>query len=102
MAVLAISTGTVWQKRFGTAADLKTGTAVQYIAAAALTAICAFTFETRVMIWSPQLIFAVVWLTLAISIGAILALLVMIREGAMSKVASLFYLVPGQLRSWPI
>ena len=54
---------------------------MQYIAAAALTAICAFTFETRVMIWSPQLIFALVWLTLAISIGAILALLVMIREG---------------------
>jgi len=94
-AVLAISTGTVWQKRFGTTGDLKTGTAVQYIAAATLTAICAFAFETRVMIWSPQLIFALVWLTLAISIGAILALLVMIREGAMSKVASLFYLVPG-------
>ncbi|MHC5231818.1 DMT family transporter [Brucella sp. LJL56] len=94
-AVLAISTGTVWQKRFGTTGDLKTGTAVQYIAAAALTALCAFAFETRVMIWSPQLIFALVWLTLAISIGAILALLVMIREGAMSKVASLFYLVPG-------
>ena len=95
VAVLAISTGTVWQKRFGTASDLKSGTAVQYIAAATLTAICAFAFETRVMIWSPQLIFALVWLTLAISIGAILALLVMIREGAMSKVASLFYLVPG-------
>ncbi len=94
-AVLAISTGTVWQKRFGTTGDLKTGTAVQYIAAAALTALCAFSFETRVMIWSPQLIFALVWLTLAISIGAILALLVMICEGAMSKVASLFYLVPG-------
>jgi drug/metabolite transporter (DMT)-like permease len=79
-AVLAISTGTVWQKRFGTTGDLKTGTAVQYIAAATLTAICAFAFETRVMIWSPQLIFALVWLTLAISIGAILALLVMIGE----------------------
>ncbi len=95
VAVLAISAGTVWQKRFGSVGDLKTGTAVQYIAAAILTAICAFAFETRIMIWSPSLIFALVWLTLAISIGAILALLVMIREGAMSKVASLFYLVPG-------
>lgn len=95
VAVVAISTGTVWQKRFGTAGDLKAGTAVQYIAAAALTLIGAFVFETRVVVWSPQLIFALVWLTLAISIGAILALLVMIREGAMSSVASLFYLVPG-------
>lgn len=95
VAVVAISTGTVWQKRFGTAGDLKAGTAVQYIAAAALTLIGAFVFETRVVVWSPQLIFALVWLTLAISIGAILALLIMIREGAMSRVASLFYLVPG-------
>ncbi len=95
VAVLAISTGTVWQKRFATAGDLKAGTAVQYIAAAMLTILCAFMFETRVVVWSPQLIFALVWLTLALSIGAILALLVMIREGAMSKVASLFYLVPG-------
>lgn len=95
VAVVAISTGTVWQKRFGTAGDLKAGTAVQYIAAAALTLVGAFAFEIRVVIWSPQLIFALVWLTLAISIGAILALLVMIREGAMSRVASLFYLVPG-------
>lgn len=95
VAVLAISTGTVWQKRFGTAVDLKSATAVQYMAAAALTIICAFLFETRVVVWSPSLIFALVWLTLAISICAILALLVMIREGAMSKVASLFYLVPG-------
>lgn len=94
-AVLAISTGTVWQKRFATAGDLKAGTAVQYIAAAMLTILCAFMFETRVVVWSPQLIFALVWLTLALSIGAILALLVMIREGAMSKIASLFYLVPG-------
>ncbi|WP_343312942.1 DMT family transporter [Brucella sp. BE17] len=94
-AVLAISTGTVWQKRFATAGDLKAGTAVQYIAAALLTILCAWIFETRIVDWSPQLVFALIWLTLALSIGAILALLVMIREGAMSKVASLFYLVPG-------
>ncbi len=95
VGVLAISAGTVWQKRFGMAGDLRTGTAVQYMAASALTLLCALAFETRVVIWSPKLVFALVWLVLALSIGAILALLAMIREGAMSKVASLFYLVPG-------
>lgn len=95
IAVLGISIGTVWQKRFGTTGDLKAGTAVQYVAAALFTAVGAFTLETRVVIWSSELIFALLWLTFAISIGAILALLVMIREGALSKVASLFYLVPG-------
>ncbi len=93
--VLSISVGTVWQKRFGAQGDLKTGTAVQYIAAAALTAAGAFALETRAVTWSPELITALVWLTLALSIGAVLALMAMIREGALSKVASLFYLVPG-------
>ncbi|MBK3745780.1 DMT family transporter [Paraburkholderia aspalathi] len=95
IGVLAISLGTVWQKRFGGAIDLKTGTTVQYLAAGALTGIAALLFETQQIIFSPQLIFAMVWLVLVLSIGAILALLVMIREGAVSKVASLFYLVPG-------
>lgn len=93
--VVAISIGTVWQKKFGAAGDLKAGTAVQYIAAAFITGIAAFAFETRIIEWTPQLIFALAWLTLAISIGAILALMVMLREGAIAKVASLFYLVPG-------
>lgn len=95
IGVLAISLGTVWQKRFGGAVDLKTSTTVQYLAAGALTGIAALLFETQQIIFSPQLIFAMVWLVLVLSIGAILALLVMIREGAVSKVASLFYLVPG-------
>lgn len=94
-AVLAISLGTVWQKRFGAKMDLKTGTAVQYFAAAILTGLASLLFETRHIILSPQLIFAFVWLVLVLSIGAIMALMVMIREGAVSKVSSLFYLVPG-------
>lgn len=94
-AVLSISLGTVWQKRFGTKTDLKAGTTVQYIGAGILTAIGAYFFETGAFILSPQLIFAMTWLVLAISVGAILALMVMIKEGAVSKVASLFYLVPA-------
>ncbi|MFC4626560.1 DMT family transporter [Daeguia caeni] len=94
-AVLAISLGTVWQKRFGSAGDLRSGTAVQYIAAGILCTVLAFLLETREVEWTPDLIIALVWLTLALSIGAILALLVLIREGAIAKVASLFYLVPG-------
>lgn len=94
-AVLSISLGTVWQKRFGSKTDLKAGTTVQYIGAGIITAIAAYFFETGAFILSPQLVFAMTWLVLAISVGAILALMVMIKEGAVSKVASLFYLVPA-------
>lgn len=95
VAVLGISIGTVWQKRFAVNIDLKTGTTVQYIAAGIFTGLLSVFFETRAVIWSPELLFAMLWLVLVLSIGAILLLLVLIRQGEISKVASLFYLVPG-------
>ena len=47
------------------------------------------------MIWSLPLVLSMGWLVFGLSIGAILLLMILIREGAVSKVASLFYLVPG-------
>ena len=44
--------------------------------------------------WNGESIFAMVWLVLVLSIGAITLLYILIRQGAASKVASLFYLVP--------
>ncbi|WP_062228287.1 DMT family transporter [Aureimonas frigidaquae] len=95
LSAIAISLGTVWQKRFVTGADLRTGTALQYVGALVPTALAALLFETRVVDWTGELVFALVWLTVVLSIGAIFLLLFMIREGAVSKVASLMYLTPG-------
>jgi len=94
-AVMAISIGTVWQKRFAVKIDLRTGTTVQYIAAGILTGLLSLTFETQTVIWSPELLFAMLWLVVVLSIGAILLLLILIGQGEVSKVASFFYLVPG-------
>ena len=52
-------------------------------------------FETRAVTVNGELIFAMAWLVLVLSVGAIFLLMVMIRDGEMSKVASLFYLVPA-------
>ena len=51
--------------------------------------------ETRTVIWNGELLFAMAWLVLVLSIGAIFLLMVMIRDGEMAKVGSLFYLVPA-------
>lgn len=91
----AISAGTVWQKRFLAGADLVTGTLWQYLGAAAVMAAGSLTFETRAFTLTGELVFAMVWLVLVLSIGAIFLLMWMIREGEMSKVSSLFYLVPA-------
>ena len=95
LAMLAISAGTVWQKRFVTGADLVTATFWQYIGGGALMALASLAFETRTVVLNGELVFALAWLVLVLSIGAIFLLMVMIRDGEMSKVASLFYLVPA-------
>lgn len=93
-SLAGISLGTVYQKRNGTQADLVAGTLIQYSAAAVFFAIGAFTLETREVEWALQLQLSMAWLVFGVSIGAILLLMWLIRQGAASQVASLFYLVP--------
>lgn len=94
VALAGISIGTVYQKRHGTGADLVAGTIIQYGAAATVFALGAFTLESREVVWSLQLQLSMAWLVFGVSIGAILLLMWLIRQGAASQVASLFYLVP--------
>ncbi|MBN9071079.1 MAG: EamA family transporter [Rhizobiales bacterium] len=94
-AVVAMSLGTVWQKRFVSRVDMYWGAISQYIGGAVPMILGSLLFETRTMVWTGELIFALAWLVLVLSIGAIFLLMVMIRDGDMAKVASLFYLVPA-------
>jgi drug/metabolite transporter (DMT)-like permease len=93
-ALAGISMGTVYQKRYGTNADLVAGSLIQFSAAAALFAVGAFALETREVEWTLQLQLSMAWLVVGLSIGAVLLLMWLIRQGAASQVASLFYLVP--------
>ncbi|MEO4000605.1 DMT family transporter [Mesorhizobium sp. CAU 1732] len=95
LGALGISAGTIWQKKFVGNADLITGTLWQYLGATILMAVGSFALETRTFELTGELIFAMTWLVLVLSIGAIFLLMWMIREGEMSKVSSLFYLVPA-------
>jgi drug/metabolite transporter (DMT)-like permease len=95
VAVAGMSAGTIWQKRFLVGSDLVTGTCWQYAGGALVMVLFSFAFETRQFTLNGELVFAMAWLVLVLSIGAIVLLMVMIRDGEMSKVASLFYLVPA-------
>lgn len=55
----------------------------------------AFAFETRVIHWSGELIFACVWLIFVLSIAAVALMYWLIRRSAATGFASLFYLVPA-------
>jgi drug/metabolite transporter (DMT)-like permease len=95
VSVLGMSAGTIWQKRFASGGDLVAATLWQYVGGASVMALASFVFETRTVVVNGELVFAMAWLVLVLSIGAVFLLMLMIRDGEMSKVASLFYLVPA-------
>ncbi len=95
LSVLGITLGTIWQKRRAAGSSLLSTTVWQYVGGALVVMAGSFLFETQTITFNGELVFALVWLVLVLSIGAIFLLMVMIRDGEMSKVASVFYLVPG-------
>ncbi|WP_449414354.1 DMT family transporter [Pandoraea soli] len=94
LSLLAITAGTLYQKRFCAHFDLRVGTLVQFGAAFAVTLPAAWMLETMQVRWNAQMIGALVWSVLALSIGAISLLFLLIRQGAATKVSSLMYLTP--------
>ncbi|HAY50034.1 MULTISPECIES: DMT family transporter [Thalassospira] len=94
MALLGMTAGTLYQKRFCTGMDLMSGTVIQYVAAAAFVGVVALFKDELTVEWSMNFILAMAWLVLVLSIGAIMLLMVLIKQGEATRVASMFYLVP--------
>ena len=94
LALVSITAGTLYQKRYCGAVDLRTGSVIQFCAAGLVLLPLALAFESMRVHWSIEFIGALAWLVLVLSIGAISLLYILIRKGAATKVASLFYLVP--------
>jgi drug/metabolite transporter (DMT)-like permease len=104
VALLAITAGTLYQKRFCPSFDLRTGSVIQFLPTLALTGLAAFATESMAVHWTPSFVFALGWLVLVLSLGAVTLLNVLIRSGSAVNVASLFYLVPPStaLIAWAI
>jgi drug/metabolite transporter (DMT)-like permease len=102
-ALLSITLGTLWQKRHGAGIDLRTGAAIQFMAAALILAPFAM-LEGGEVRWTGEFVFALAWLVVVLSFGAIFLLLTLIRRGRATQVSSLFYLVPPTtaLIAWPL
>lgn len=94
LALASITAGTLYQKRYCGAVDLRTGSVIQFCAAGLVLLPLALAFETMRVHWTLEFIGALAWLALVLSIGAISLLYILIRKGAATRVASLFYLVP--------
>jgi drug/metabolite transporter (DMT)-like permease len=93
--LIGITFGTLYQKKFCAGMHLVTGGIVQFTATGLVLAVLAFSFETRAVQWTREFVFALFWLAIVLSLGAITLLNLMIRRGAASQVASLFFLTPS-------
>ncbi len=94
LALFGITAGTLYQKRFCAHLDLRSGGVIQFGASTLTMALLAPLCETMRVQWTGPFMFAMAWLVLVLSLGAISLLHVLIRRGEASRVASLFYLVP--------
>jgi drug/metabolite transporter (DMT)-like permease len=88
--------GTLYQKRFVAAMDLRTGAVVQLLAGAAVVIPLALTLEGGLPLPTTATgAAALAWLTVANSVGAALLLFVLLRQGTGAAVSGLLYLVPA-------
>lgn len=99
LALVSITAGTLYQKRFCPRFDLRTGAAIQFGASAAITLPLAvwlegLTPDFRTVQWTPDFLLALGWSVLALSIGAMFLLFALIRKSAATHVSSLMYLTP--------
>ncbi|PQA76052.1 DMT family transporter [Rhodoferax sp. TS-BS-61-7] len=94
IALLGITAGTLYQKRYCHAFDLRTGSVIQFLPSLLATLLVASQTETLQVHWSGAFVFALAWLVLVLSLGAVSLLNVLIRSGSAVNVASLFYLTP--------
>ena len=94
IALIGISFGTLYQKRYCGQTSLLAGTFYQYVATTIVLGILALMFETNEIDWTMPLLLSLIWLIVVLSLAAVLLLMLMIREGQATTVASYFYLTP--------
>jgi len=93
-ALIGITVGTLYQKKFCPHFDWRTGSVAQFLPTAIVTGIVVFATDSYRIDWTGEFVFALGWLVLVLSVGAISLLNWLIRHGSAVNVASLFYLTP--------
>lgn len=95
LALVGITLGTLYQKRFLGGVNLWVGCFIQMVTASLVMLVLAYTTETmRVTDWAPFAA-SVAWITLMNSVGALTLLYLMIRRGEASKASNLFHVIPA-------
>ncbi|MBW3097006.1 DMT family transporter [Pseudohoeflea coraliihabitans] len=102
LGMMAVTAGTIYQKRHLQQGDLRSIALLQYVGALAVTLPIAFWLEDMRFDVNIQSILALLWSVLGLSLVSVALLLYLIRRGQVSRAASLVYLVPPAVavQSW--
>lgn len=94
-ALLGITCSTLYQKRFCPKVDLRSGAAIQYIAASVIYVPLMLILGIGEVHWQGEFLLALFWVVVVLSGGSIALLSWLLRDGAATSVASLFYVTPA-------
>lgn len=92
-ALLCITVGTLYQKRYVRPCDVRAANAIQIAAALVVTLPFAL-LEAESVRWHPEMIGALAWSVLVLTLGGSSLLVLLIQRGEATRVTSLLYLVP--------
>ncbi len=93
LALLSITAGTLYQKRFLQPTDVRTANLIQLAAALAVTLPLSW-LEHEAVTWNGPFVGAMAWAVLVLTLGGSSLLYLLIQRGAATAVTSLLYLVP--------
>jgi drug/metabolite transporter (DMT)-like permease len=94
LALVGITSATLWEKRFGTSHHPVTANFVGFAAGLLGVLPFMFIFEELSVTWTWQLIVSLFWLVVGSSLIGVGLLWAMIRAGDVAKVSALFFMVP--------
>lgn len=94
-ALVAITVASAMQKQVSGTTDLRTGGTYQYIGGLLVVLPGALLFEDRIIDWTPQLAFALTWMVVVLSLGAVSLYMALLARGSLVATVSLMYLVPA-------
>jgi drug/metabolite transporter (DMT)-like permease len=104
LGLVSITLGTLYQKKYCAAFDIRSTVAIQNLASCVVMLVLAAGFETMVIHWTGEFLFALLWSAFGLSVIAITIYYWLVRRGAAAKVTSLIYLSPPTtaLMGWAV
>jgi drug/metabolite transporter (DMT)-like permease len=94
LALVGITLGTLYQKRYCTGFDLRTTVAIQNAVSCVAAVGLAFAFEGMSVSWTAPFVGALLWSAIGLSVIASVTFYYLVRSGAATRVTSLIYLSP--------